>query len=222
MSASRVVFLTQNGTEIVGVVGQVENHKRGNNVTDFPVESGFRIADGAQAIPVTFNFTGIVPDDVIAWANRPKINLERVEAAYQRQKGGKIFNETNAPKIDYGVGKTLSQGVRDVIQEICDERIVVTIVTGFRVYVNMIMTELVEPADEETAENFKFSASFKQISAAESLTVYIDESNLAEDAVPSAATAADIGKQSTEEPDETTKTKGASVLSWLTGVKEKP
>lgn len=221
MPPSRVVLLTQSGSEIAAIVALSENHKIGNTVTDFPIEGGFKIADGAQNIPAVLSFIGIVPDDLVQYAKRPKLNVERVEAAYQRA-AKKVFSEAATPRIDFGADQSLAQGVRDVLEEICKKRIVLTVVTGFRVYVNMIMLDYTEPGDGTTINDLKFSTTLKQITVAESEVIFIDEENLKEDAIPSAATAQDVGKQPADEPDETTQVKAASALSWLTGIGRKP
>jgi len=221
MARRRVVLLTQSGREIVAIVGQTGTHTRGNTVTDYPVEGGFNASDGATGIPRTFTFNGLFPDDPIQFARRPKINVEQVDAAFQRE-GGKVFTEAAAPRLDYAAADTLSQGVRDVLHDICDRQVVISIITGTHVYINMIMTSLTEPEDSETGEALKFTANFKQIRVATSKVVFIEEGILAATAPPAAASPQNTGKQPKEQPDDTTEEKGQSALAWLTGRGSRP
>ena len=160
-----------------------ENHSYKTDATTYPVEAGFEITDHIHKHPEEYSVTGIISDTPLPQnignltefikgkgENRTQVALEKLLAIVGRslpKQEKKIgIQERNIDSID-----TLVSPERNISPKIID------IVSGLRIYTNMICTSLTIPRNSRTGRSLKFSASFRKIYTIESNIVSIDKTS---------------------------------------------
>lgn len=160
-----------------------EQHEYKNDVTVYPVEEGFDISDHIHQQPEKFTVSGIISDTALpqntfdltefikgAGENRTQAALEDLLtiAGYSLPKQKK---STGLSSRDIDTKNTLITPERTTSPQIVD------IVSGLRVYTNMICTSLTFPRDRNTGRSLRFTASFRKLYTVESKIVSIDKTS---------------------------------------------
>jgi hypothetical protein len=178
-----------------------ENHQAEVEVTEHPVEAGANIADHTRAKPETLTIEGIV-------SNTP---LNRTQTRRLVESMGVVIESSSVEDSVFGqpghaeAAYATLRGLKDAGQ-------LLTVVTGLRVYEDMVMTSLVIPRDARTGEALRFTASFKQVRLVKNKTT---TQVVAKE--PKAKGKVKTGKQPTPEEIEAASAKGKEALGGLIG-----
>lgn len=171
-----------------------DTHEYANKVTEFPVEDGSVISDHIISEPVRLSINGFV-------TNSP-VSLLGVAS--------NILNGLGTARVQNAFDELLrlQEGVKDdkgIIQ-----RELITVVTGLRVYTNMVMVSLSVPRDRTTGDSLRFSAEFRKIEIAKSEFVAVE--NLKTDSQKTGPSTVAKGRQTPGEASAETQT--ATRRSW--------
>lgn len=115
-----------------------EEHKRQNDISNFPMESGSSFSDHVIKKPQTCTIDGLVSDSPIG-------TMELLRDLEGENAGLKPSEETRAK-----------------LEELDDSKRAVTIVSSLKVYENMILESLDIPKDKDHEGGLWFTAVFKQ------------------------------------------------------------
>ncbi len=115
-------------------VFDIETHTRTSEVTRYPVENGSTITDHIVNDPITISIAGIVSDVPTT-----------------------IFGALA------GIGESRSNDANEALNKIVDDRTDVTLVTGLKVYQNMVLTSFNVERSANTGSTLTFSATLQQI-----------------------------------------------------------
>jgi hypothetical protein len=135
-----------------------ESHHYQNEVTEFPIEAGFSIGDHVihkpeQVTLEAFNTNSpIIQGSESVTDNRVKATLENLLLTAGYDLPDAVIANQNQAKV-------------------------VTIVTGLRIYTNMVLTDLTIPRDHNNANALQFTATFKHLIILQSQTVFIANVN---------------------------------------------
>lgn len=187
-----------------------ESHEYKNDVSMYPIEEGFDISDHIHQHPESLTISGLTSDTPLpqntgdlteflkgAGENRTQAALEDLLAIAgyslpKQEKGTGLSNR------DIDTTNTLITPERTTSPQVVD------IVSGLRIYTNMICTSLTFPRDARTGRSLKFSASFRKIFTVESKVVSIDKTSNLGGKAPrvkdQAPVTKDTGVQTTTKP----------------------
>jgi len=197
------------GSLVVEVITE-ENHEYKNDVTMYPVEAGFEITDHVHRNPEEYTMTGIISDTPLPQnignltefikgmgENRTQVALEKLLSIVGR----------TLPKQEKILGVE-ERGLTTTDTLITPERTespkIIDIVSGLRIYTNMICTSLSIPRNPTTGRSLRFSASFRKIYTIESNIISIDKTDDLDGKAPrvdnQAPKTKDTGVQTTSQP----------------------
>jgi len=111
-----------------------EQHEYDSEVTQYPIESGESISDHVNLNPVRLTMRGFITQTPVQ------------------------FLDTNTI-----LGNDLVQTAFDKLVEIRDNKDVIDVISGLKVYSDMIMNRLSIPRDARTGQSLQFTAGFVQI-----------------------------------------------------------
>ncbi len=129
------------GPKRIGKIGSLEldavleeQHNYDSEVTEYPIESGESISDHVTLNPIRLTMRAFITQTPIQL-----LNLNTI------------------------LGNDLIQTALDKLIEIRNNKDVIDVVSGLKVYSDMIMYRLSIPRDRRTGQSLQFSAEFKQI-----------------------------------------------------------
>jgi hypothetical protein len=125
-----------------------ESHENEAQITDNPVEEGVDVTDHVRIMPKRLTMDGVISDTPITLSVISNIS-------------GAIGTVT-----EFIGGRSLSQEAYDRLLRLQANREPMTIVTGLRVYQNMLIESLTVPRDSRTANAIHFTAVFREIHVA--------------------------------------------------------
>jgi len=125
-----------------------ESHESEAKITDNPIEEGADVTDHVRIMPKRLTMDGVISDTPITLAVISNVS-------------GLIGTIT-----DYTESRSLSQEAHDRLLALQETREPITIVTGLRVYENMLIERLTVPRDANTANAIHFMAVFREIQVA--------------------------------------------------------
>lgn len=156
-----------------------EEHVASARVTESPVESGAKVSDHVFLEPETLNIDGVITDTPVylhpASANEDD-GLLTVPLASSGSRAIDAF---------------------EALRRLLSNREPLTVVTGLRVYSNMVMTNLNVPREPESGLALRFSCELRQVQIVQSQT--IPPNKAAPKKKKKAQKTAKRGKQSTKE-----------------------
>lgn len=169
-----------------------ETHTFKNQVTNHPVEDGSMITDHAFTEPDSLQIEGFITNTPILVVNSPRV---------------RVGDEPNRVLVAF-----------DVLFRIRNDKELVTIVTGLRVYFDMMLTSLTIPRNKEVGKDtLRFTASFQQIQFVKSATVAIDKISEKQSSKTQAAPPKDQGSQDTTKASEGQQSLLKSINDSITG-----
>lgn len=131
-----------------------ETHSYKSTVTDYPTEEGFYIQDNVYLNPFTLTMKGIITDTPLGFLGE---NME----------------------IPGNLVESPLEEALDNLLMLRDKKIVFDVVTGLKIYSNMIFTNFEPTRDLDTARSLQFTAELKQIRKASSqiIEIHNDKTN---------------------------------------------
>ena len=165
-----------------------ERHEYANQVTTHPVETGGSIEDHVYLEPVRVRIEGEVTDSPVRILGGLVGQTERRLEAWE------------------------------TLRDLERSRQPVTLVTGYDVYDNMLLTRLLTPRDRETGKRLLFTAEFIQLSRVRTETVAIPAEIVDEAQADLATSEQNAGKQSTSAASEAESGAGSSLLFDVFGL----
>lgn len=142
-------------TKSPGIIGTVnldcvfsENTSEDSDVTDYPIETGSYIQDNIYNRPITFSLSGFLTDTPIGY-------IQTIE---------NLFDTTN---------QSLTQSAIDALETLKETRTPFTVVTGMRLYTNMVFTSFNFSRDTNNGRSANIDCTFKQLLFASYQTVQI-------------------------------------------------
>lgn len=178
-------------TEIDGIVLDAtvrELHEYTAHVTEHPIETGSSVADHVYTEPLRLLLQGEITDSPV-------------------QPGAETIGVTERRVEAF-----------DRLREIHAERRVVTVVTGLRVYPDMVMVLLSVPRDRTTGRRLQFSAEFVQIERVQTERVPLPPEKIAPAQRERAQSGRDIGRQQVREATAEQEEAGSRALGeWQSG-----
>jgi hypothetical protein len=111
-----------------------ESHNYTANITDYPQEDGFEVQDNVWLEPFKLSLKGIISDTQLV-----------------------PFGS------DFGILQRRVDDVYDSLMALRDKRDVFQVMTGLKIYQDMIFTSLTLERDQETGYSMRISADLKQI-----------------------------------------------------------
>ena len=154
-----------------------ENHNFTNQITQWPVEDGSIMTDHVLSQPENLTLNGFVTNSPIS--NLPPLlspfgsiassvsgGIATVQSLLGKSRTETAFNDL----------LELWEGKKNLVGEIT--RPLITIVTGLKVYKNMIMVSLVVPRDKDTRDALHFTATFQKIKKVSSKIVPTEDLKL--------------------------------------------
>jgi uncharacterized protein YcfJ len=176
------------------IIDAAENvrHPHDAQATDNPVEEGSDITDHVDVKPKMISFDGIVSEAPISVE---KAIIGNVAGAIGGLVGGALggiagtiattgLSALGGALLDEPVSRT--QEAFDAMEEIQEKKIPVTIVTGLRVYNNMILTEFTPVETTAIGKSLSFTATFREIRIVQSEQITLPEAVLEPDVAASA------------------------------------
>jgi hypothetical protein len=143
-----------------------ETHDYTNTITDFPVEKGFSISDHVFKVPEHLTMEGFVTNSPIPYSLTSVTVLldrgNRVNTAFERLLDLAGYDPSGQ---DYTV---LSKVKLPAF---------LRVVTGLRVYSNMIITHLSFPRDITTGESLRFTCELRKVTVVDSERAIINNSS---------------------------------------------
>lgn len=165
-----------------------ERHEHTSQVTQHPIESG-----------------GFVTDHVYEDPRNVSISAEITES----------------PVIFFSVFDGLSDRrveAYDQLLKLYKTRDVVTLVTGLKVYNDMVMKSFSVPRNQRTGRRLQFTAEFTEVRKAESEVVGIAEQKAAPSAADKVGETKDVGRQETTDANDSVQSKADQTSSLLSKV----
>jgi hypothetical protein len=143
-----------------------ETHDYTNTITDFPVEKGFSISDHVFKVPERLTMEGFVTNSPIPYS------VSNVAEIYTS--GNRIATAFEALLDLAGYD---SSGQDFTVLTSVKLPVVLRIVTGLRVYSNMVITHLSFPRDISTGESLRFTCELRRMTVVASEKVLINNSS---------------------------------------------
>ncbi len=133
-----------------------DTHTFENEVSSFPVEDGSSISDHVRLLPVQLTIEGIVTDSPIDVRFSDVSYI--VEGENNREEALVVEREDTAVRVE--TARDLLLSMRGSYGK---EQQLLTVVTGLKVYENMVMTKLSFERDGKTGRALPFTASFVEL-----------------------------------------------------------
>jgi hypothetical protein len=171
-----------------------ETHEYTNTITDFPVEKGFSISDHVFKTPEKLTMEGFVTNTPVPFSvNNLSVLLDfgnRVNSAFEKLMDLAGYDPSGQDVI--------------VLNKI-KLPVMLRIVTGLRVYTNMMITHLSFPRDISTGESLRFTCELRRVIVVDSERAIINNSSELNGKAPhaplNAQDTATKGVQSTKVPE---------------------
>lgn len=166
-----------------------ETHTLTNTITNHPMEEGSFVTDHAFEEPTKISIQGEI-------TNTPVQILS-------------ILNGLSQRRIEAFEQLTALHKTRDIL----------TIVTGLKIYSNMVMETLDVPRNQQTGGRLQFTATFQEVNKVASQIVGVAPQKIAPAQKDQVQSEQDIGRQETTEatPPQAAKAKSKSVLFSILG-----
>jgi hypothetical protein len=152
-----------------------ETHEYTNTITDFPVEKGFSISDHVFKVPEKLTMEGFVTNTPVPSSiNNLSVLLDfgdRVNSAFEKLMDLAGYDPSGQDTV------VLSQVKLPVL---------LRVVTGLRVYTNMMITHLSFPRDISTGESLRFTCELRRVIVVDSERAIINNSSELNGKAPSA------------------------------------
>ena len=200
-----------------------EGHSLSMQVTDHEVEDGSNISDHTVRAPDALTLRGIVSDDPISLFQALTGNVAGVVGGIVGGKFGN-FGATVATGAASKISSKLFESSEEkrsalawsALEYAQREAIPLTIITALKSYTNMMLTNVSAPITPRNSKALEFTATFKKVNIIQSETVDVPLSSLEP---KGAAKKKNEGKKpkGSVDPGSKEATRGASVLSQLTG-----
>lgn len=213
LTKKKRVEIHDNQNNIIFVDATIsEDHLRTSQVTMHEVEEGDQVSDHVIKKGIQLTLNGVISDD--------PINLTgalvgtgsgvigslvggvagAITTGALSKLGGNLLNNTS------GISKT----AYDAFEQIYENSIPCTIITGLSTYTNMVLESLSMPRNPGTTRSLVFTATFKQVRIVASETVEVE--NMESDIKDSASPTKKMGNLSTTAPGAEAQSKGSSLL----------
>lgn len=191
-----------------------ETHKRTAQITDNEVEDGVVVSDHVRLTPKTLSLTGQVSSDPVTILGLGVSSDDILGAAKDFTGGDKqaftSLKDSFLSQFKSKKNASLEDLVKrpnrkpkeawDYLNELLENRIPFSIVTGLQRYENMILTSLSSPRSASDGKSLIFTAELREIIVVESATVKIPAFKLKQDGTAnSASSKGDLGKQASKE-----------------------
>lgn len=187
-----------------------ENHEYKNEVTMYPVETGFDISDHIHQQPETYTVTGIISTTPLPQNTGDLTEFIRGMGENRIQRGLEELLSIagySLPKQEKTIG-TEDRDLNNTNNLVTPERTtspkIVDIVSGLRVYTNMICTSITLPRSTQTGRSLRFTASFRKIYTVQSSVIQINTVSDLNGKAPRVSDQApktkDTGVQTTKQP----------------------
>lgn len=184
--------ITIEGLEIDTTIS--ENHEYSNDVSDYPVEQGANITDHIKNKPEILRIEGIT-------SNTPIRFITENFSAFLRDDGSNRMQLAYNTLLSYAGYTPSKQPNVEPIKTI--DPSILTIVTGLKVYTNMVITSLTFPRTITTGESISYNIEFKKIHFVEAEFTKVNKSSNLKGKAPNttnqAAKTADTGKTASKE-----------------------
>lgn len=131
---SSLLFSKKKIGDIVIDLFETEVHTRTSEVTQYPIESGSTITDHIVNDPIIISVSGIVSDI-----------------------------PTNILGALAGIGESRANNANEAMNKLIDDKSIVTLVTGLKVYQNMVITNFDVDRSVNTGKTLTFSATLQQV-----------------------------------------------------------
>jgi len=166
-----------------GMIGSIqldanlsEEHQYENQVTEFPVEEGADITDHIKLNPERLNIEGFITNSPI------EVVYENVNEVIERKPGKVEVKKTesigNYSRIETAHEALLAISGRKIAGKETTPQIV-DLVTGLRVFTDMVITSLTIPRSADIGQALKFNASFVKIRKTNTQTIEIPKPQVA-------------------------------------------
>lgn len=142
-----------------------ESHEARSEVTKYPIEEGADQTDHVRLLPLSFSMDGVISDSPIGY-----VGINAVTGMVETTMS--LFGNSSRSKDAY-----------EALMELRDTREPFDVVTGLRVYSNMILEDFVVNRTARTGQAMHFRARLIQIEVARTVRV----------AAPMSSDVADIG-----------------------------
>lgn len=172
-----------------------EVHSYRNQPTQFPVEDGYDINDNIRLEPEEYEVSGFVTNSPISLFQ--KNNAQILKKTNNEIEVIDLQDTEVVNNVELAVNELLRISGRKINGERVDPE-VITIVTGLRVYDNMVITDLTIPRDSATGQSLRFNARFKKIQIVNTETILLP--NVSVDIKDQAQSIVDKSNQNTKKP----------------------
>ena len=163
-----------------------EQHQFSNTVTENPLEDGSIVTDHIFSNPYMLLIEGEITDSPVQFFSGLQGISERRIEAFEQ------------------------------LVALRDSKDLITVVTGYKVYNDIVITNLTFPRDQTTGKRLQFSAEFMQVRKVASQIVDVPEQKLAEEQKDIASGEVNIGKQTAAPADDVQVQASSSLLSRIT------
>ena len=194
------------------------SHNNEANPTSNPIETGAVIADHVDVLPNVVSFEGVMSTNPITLTQAAIGNVAGAVPAiggFGNTLGGSIFSGGIAALGGLLLNNTGNrvQDALNAMLEIQEKSIPVTIITALKSYNNMILSSFNPIETAQVGDSLSFSATFKEIKIVQSEQIILPDSVLESAVKNKASSKQKLGKKTAAES-----TRGASLLSRLTGI----
>lgn len=154
-----------------------DSHSYTNEITDYPIEEGANINDHIKKNPITITITGFI-------TNSPITFLEDISQATIDE-----VAENKAKNLSAISSNRISGAFSELMRIVGDDSStqnisitpnnpkIVEVVTGLRVYTDMVMSKLEINRTPSDGESLRFSATFKKVKKAKSKIALVPHLN---------------------------------------------
>lgn len=155
----------------------LESHEYSAEVTNHPIETGGFVTDHIYENPRIVSIEGHITDSPVVF-----------------------FTDLG------GISKR-SVEAHDQLVALYQSRNIVSVVTGLKIYSDMVIENLTFPKNQQTGRKLEFRAQFKEIKTAQSQIIGIAEEKAAPDYKDKVSTSKDVGRQETVDTTESQEVK---------------
>jgi len=141
-----------------------ERHAYKNEVSEWPVENGDTIIDNIRLVPENISISGLISNFPIDVRFQDITNI--VDGTSNTSESRTVSREESATRVETAQN-ILLRILGRVIQGETVRPETIEIVTGLRVYTNMVMTSLDITRDRRTGQALPFTADFLEVKSVE-------------------------------------------------------
>jgi hypothetical protein len=152
-----------------------ETHEYKNEVTMYPIEYGGFISDHIRSQPEQITINGFITNTPVP---NSLFDLSAYSTAFTNSTAGKLLKSTSKTRVISVFEELLyiagyQYPIVNNISTSKNEKILIDIVTGLRVYTDMALISLSIPRDSNTGESLHFTATFIKVTRVKSEMVLI-------------------------------------------------